>query len=416
MYNTPMHVVIFEGIRWDTFAPLALSRPTFMLQSGMGTLLDKQIRLLNPSRLSLWVRPEMAAYCRKFVVPTLSIPTTVNEPLNDDPTLITTGRTMHMQKFEMPPIPSVVVEDGDLVRFATVEKMSGLSPTDVFARSDRWLKLLELPHTMPQARYVDWVWDLIGWNEESLITDFVHWRGQRTVMDEGPWHLINRQDIAIVKGAKLGPGCVLDASRGPIVIDANASIGANAVIEGPCYIGTYTTILPLTFIRPGTTIGSNCRIAGEVSNSIVSSYTNKSHYGYLGDSFLGSWVNFGAGTTTSNLKNTYGEVKMKIGGKEYATGRRNLGSIVGDHSKTAIGTRLNTGTYVGFCSQVAGAGLTPKFIPSFSFWTTGKQETYDLAKAIEVAKKVYARRDREWTDQDTQLMHYAKAASARIEA
>lgn len=410
-----MHVVIFEGSRWDTFAPLALSRPTFMLPSGMGTLLDKQLHLLSPTRLSLWVRPELAEYCRRQVVPTLRVPTTVNEPIDDDLTLITTGRTLHMAKFELPPDPAVVVEQGDLIRFAVIRNMSGLSPLDVFSRSPRWLSLLEMPHTMPQARYVDRVWDLIAWNEESLISDFVHWKGTRTAPDDGPWHLINRQDICLVNGAKLGPGCVLDASRGPIVVDAGASIGANAVLEGPCYIGPYTTILPLSFIRPGTTIGSMCRIAGEVSNSIVSSFTNKSHYGYLGDSFLGSWVNLGAGTTTSNLKNTYGEVTIKIGQQQHKTGRRNLGSIVGDHSKTAIGTRLNTGSYVGYCCQVAGAGLTPKFIPSFSFYADGKNEKYDISKAIEVAKKVYARRDKKWTEDDSAIMQYVAGIAPTVE-
>src|SRR5690349_17703458 len=100
-----MHVVIFEGIRWDTFAPLAFSKPTFMLPCGMGTLLDKQLELLAPSRLTLWIRPEMAEYCRKHVLPTLKIPTKINEPIDDEPTLITTGRILHFAKFEQPEEP-----------------------------------------------------------------------------------------------------------------------------------------------------------------------------------------------------------------------------------------------------------------------------------------------------------------------
>ena len=149
-----------------------------------------------------------------------------------------------------------------------------------------------------------------------------------------------------------------------------------------------------------------CKIGGEVSNSIFSPFTNKAHDGYVGDSFIGSWVNLGAGTTTSNLKNTYGEVSMEIGSQEYKTGRRHLGSIIGDHSKTAIGTRLNTGTYIGFNSLLAGPGLTPKFIPSFSFWTEKGIEKYELNKAIEVARRMLDRRDKPFTATDEAIMHY----------
>lgn len=410
-----MHVVLFEGTGWDTFAPLALSKPTFMLPCGMGTLLDKQLELLSPTRLSLWVRPQLANYCRQFVVPNLKIPTTINEPLNDEPAILATGRTLHLAKFEVPNEPCVIVEAGDTIRFAMVQKMAGLGPADVFSKSDQWQRLLKLPHAMPQGRYVEQIWDLIAWNEEALISDFVRWRSNAQRIQPGPWHLINADMIGIASGVKLAPGCVLDATRGPIVIDANASIGANSVLEGPCYVGPYTTVLPLTFIRPGTSIGPVCRVAGEISNSIVSSYTNKAHYGYLGDSFLGSWVNLGAGTTTSNLKNTYGEVSIKIGSRELKTGRRNLGSIVGDHSKTAIGTRLNTGSYVGYCSMLAGAGLSPKFVPSFSFWTQTKTEPYDLNKAIAVAGKVYGRRDKQWTDDDTAIMRYVAEIAPQVE-
>jgi UDP-N-acetylglucosamine diphosphorylase/glucosamine-1-phosphate N-acetyltransferase len=406
-----MHVVIFEGIRWDTFAPLSLSRPTFMLNCGMGTLLDKQIELLGPTRLSLWVRPQFVDYCKQQVVPTLGIPTTVNEPLNDEPALIATGRTLHLAKFEIPHEPAIVLEDNDMLRFAYVKNMPGLGPTDVFERNQRWMELRDLPHTVPQARYVDRFW-----NEEALISDFVRWRGTTAAPKQGPWHLIGEEDIRIVEGAKLSPGCVLDASKGPIVIDEKASIGANAVIQGPCYIGKYAQIQPLALIRPGTSIGMMSKVGGEVSNSIISAYTNKAHDGYVGDSFLGSWVNFGAGTTTSNLKNTYGEVTMRIGKQEFQTGRRMLGSLVGDHTKTAIGTRLNTGSYIGYCCLLAGNGLAQTFFPSFSFWTGAGIKKYEMDKAIEVAKRVLARRDKELSEEDRTIMRYVAETAPSVEA
>jgi UDP-N-acetylglucosamine diphosphorylase/glucosamine-1-phosphate N-acetyltransferase len=411
-----MHVVIFEGIRWDTFAPLSLSKPTFLLPCGMGTLLDKQIDLLHPTRLSLWVRPEFANFCREHVVPDLKIPTTVNQPLDDQPALLATGRTLHLANFEIPQAPAIVIEEGDMVRFAFVKNAAGLSPEDVMQRSERWLRLRDLPHTVPQARYVDRLWDLISWNEEALVTDFVRWRGSTKSIDDGPWHLVNSENICLASGVKLSPGCVLDGSKGPIVIDANASVGANAVIQGPCYIGKFSQISPLAVIRPGTTIGMMCKVGGEISNSIVSPFTNKAHDGFLGDSFLGSWVNFGAGTTTSNLKNTYGEVTVKIGSSTHRTGRRMLGSIVGDHTRTAIGTRLNTGSYIGYCCLLAGNGLAPKFMPSFTFWTAEESGKYELSKAKEVAGRVMERRQKQFTPQDGLIMDYVTHAAPMVEA
>src|SRR3712207_5436938 len=142
--------------------------------------------------------------------------------------------------------------------------------------------------------------------------------------------------------------------------------------------------MPLSIIRPGTSIGPMCKIGGEVSNSIVHGYSNKSHEGYLGDSYLGRWVNFGAATSTSNMKNTYGEISVKRGGRDVPTGRRFLGALVGDHTKTATQTRLVPGAYVGFCTSLSGSTSVPPFIPSYTFWSDRGTEPYQMNKAVEV--------------------------------
>ena len=401
-----MHVVIFEGSRLNALAPLSLSRPTFTLGAGTGTLLDKQIRFLQPTRLSLWVRAPFEQWVRSHILPTLTVPTEINRPLDDEPALLTTGRTLYLARAETATDESVVVEEGDLIRKAVV-KRPGLSPDDVWKRTNKWLDLLELPQTMPQARFIDYPWDLINWNEEALIVDSIAWReGAHPVPADGPYHVINGEDVLLHDGATIAPGCVLDASKGPVMIAKGASIGANAVLQGPCYIGNYTTITPLALIRPGTSIGPVCKIGGEVSNSIIFGCSNKAHDGFLGDSYVGKWVNLGAGTTTSNLKNTYGEVDMQIGTKTIPTGRRFLGAIVGDHTKTAIGTRLNTGSYVGFNCMIATAGITPKFVPSFTFLTDKGPERFEIDKAIEVAQQMFARRNRRWTEIEEQLMRH----------
>src|SRR3954451_9961470 len=164
-----MHVVIFEGSQWATFAPLCLNRPVFMLSTGMSTLLDKQIRYLGATRLTFWVRPELADFCRTRVVPHLKIPTRINEPLDDEPALLVSGRSVHFRKFD-PPGGECVVTDDDKVRECYC-KRPGLSMDDALNRTPRWLELLDLPRMEAQSRMAQSLSDLISWNEESLVED-----------------------------------------------------------------------------------------------------------------------------------------------------------------------------------------------------------------------------------------------------
>lgn len=410
-----MHVVIFEGSRWDAFAPLSLSRPVFALATGASSLLEKQVRHLKPDRLTIWVRPEMADFCRDRILPHLKTPTQINQPLDDEPALLFNSRTVHFSAFERPPYEAVVVDEGEVVRLAYV-RSPGLSPTDVLIRSQRWLDLLELPHTMPQSRLVDSLWDLIHWNDESLLEDFAHLHDQPSApVPDGPFHVVHPRDVWLGPDVKLSPGCVLDASRGPIMIGEGASIGANAFISGPSSIGPHSRVRPLAQIREGTSICSVCTVGGEVAHSIVLGYSNKAHEGFLGHSYLGKWVNLGSGTTTSNLKNTYGEVRARVGRAEVATGRQFLGAVIGDHSRTAVLTRLNSGTYVGYCAMLAGAGPVPRLVPSFTFLTEAGPETYRMEKAIEVTKRVFARRDRQFNKTDEQVMRYVAEVAPQVE-
>jgi UDP-N-acetylglucosamine diphosphorylase/glucosamine-1-phosphate N-acetyltransferase len=409
-----MHVVIFEGSRWSDFAPLSLSRPVFALTTGACSLLEKQLRHLKPDRLTLWVRPEMEAFCRQRIVPHLAMPTQINQPLDDEPALLFNGRTVHLLDFEFPPHDAVVLDEGEVVRMAYL-KSPGLAPKDAFARSQRWLDLMELPHTMPQSRLVDSIWDLIYWNDESLVQDFAHQQKPSAAHPAGPYHFVQPDDVWLGENVALSPGCVLDASKGPVMVSAGASIGANSIVSGPCWIGAHAKVRPLTQIREGTSIGPGCTVGGEVSHSIMLGHSNKAHEGFLGHSYLGKWVNFGSGTTTSNLKNTYGEIRAPVAGREVATGRQFLGSVVGDHSKTAILTRLSAGTYVGFSSMIAIAGTAPRFLPSFTFLTDSGPKPYRMDKAIEVTRRVFSRRDRQPDKTDTALMQYVSNIAPQIE-
>jgi UDP-N-acetylglucosamine diphosphorylase/glucosamine-1-phosphate N-acetyltransferase len=409
-----MHVVIFEGSQWATFAPLCLNRPVFMLSTGMSTLLDKQIRYLGATRLTFWVRPELVDFCKTRVLPHLKIPTRINEPLDDEPALLVSGRTLHFRKFE-PPAGECVVADENKVREAYC-KRPGLSMDDALNRSPRWLELLELPRMEAQSRMAESLSDLISWNEESLIEDALQLlKGVKRPIVAGPFYTVNDDDIWLGNEVKISPGCVLDASQGPVVLAEGVSIGANSVIQGPVYIGPHSQVRPLSIVKDATTIGRLCKIGGEVVNTIMLGHSNKAHDGFLGHSYIGKWVNLGAGTNTANLKSTYGEVSIQYSEREVPTGRQFFGSVVGDHVKTSIGTRLMPGTYLGFCVALLGSSVPPRFMPSFSFWTDKGIVPYEVDKAKLVMKAVYARRDIRWTDADDRMVAQVLRTAPQVE-
>ncbi|MGC4031033.1 MAG: putative sugar nucleotidyl transferase [Tepidisphaeraceae bacterium] len=404
-----MHVVIFEGSQWAEFAPFTLTRPVFLLQSGAGTLLDKQLRATEPTRVTFWVRDEMAEFTRSSVVPTLNIPATVNTPLDDEPALIFAARTLHFSSFEKQNDECVVEEDG-LIKLAYARR-PGLNHDDVLNRTDAWMSLKQLPRTMPQTRFPRHWGDLVAWNEESLLTDSIHWN------DPAPagGSQVQPEDIHAKPGVKIQPGTVLDASSGPILLDEGCVIGANCVIEGPCYIGKKTRISPLSVIKAGTSLGPQCRVGGEISNSIFIGHANKVHDGYMGDSYVGEWVNCGAGTTVSNLKSTYGEIRLTMGTRSLESGRIFLGAGLGDHAKLATGTLLSSGSYVGVSSMLATTKRAPKFTPSFRFITDDADEAMPVDKAAVVASRMEARRSVNFGELDQAILEYALNIAPTIE-
>jgi hypothetical protein len=210
-----MHVVILDGSQWKEFAPLSLSRPVFELASGASTLLEKHLRHLAPRRLTLWVRPEMEEYCRTRVVPRMGIPTDVNVPLDDQMALLMNGRKLMLGKFEPPGSPAVVLDENDddtFIRTACVVK-PGLSHLDMLNRTDAWMSLQDLPHMPPQGRMARHLWDLLAWNEESIIEDTMSLPHPAGPHPAGPYHMIGEEQIWLSEGARLGPGCWWGGAR-----------------------------------------------------------------------------------------------------------------------------------------------------------------------------------------------------------
>jgi UDP-N-acetylglucosamine diphosphorylase/glucosamine-1-phosphate N-acetyltransferase len=194
----------------------------------------------------------------------------------------------------------------------------------------------------------------------------------------------------VVKGATIEPQVVFDASAGPIFVGAGSTVHAFTRLVGPCYIGRDTQVLG---DRVATcSIGDVCKVRGELSNTIFLGDANKGHDGFVGHSYLGRWVNLGAGTITSNLKNTYGSVALWTPRGVRDTGMQFLGTLFGDHAKTGIGTRLTTGTVLGAGANVFGTSMPAKVVPPFSWGGAPPHEVYALDKFLEVAERVMARR------------------------
>lgn len=249
-----------------------------------------------------------------------------------------------------------------------------------------------------EACLLHWAWDVIRYRDAALDIDLAILL-QRDTQDlpEGVI-AIGEHDLCISPSAAVYPSVILDVESGPIVIDDDATIRPGVTIIGPAYIGPGSTILDKTLIKAHTAIGPVCKVAGEVGGTIIQGYSNKAHDGHLGDSWLGEWVNLGAGTTNSNLLNTYAEVIATLpqgyagAGDRQRTGLQFLGAILGDHVKTAICTRLMTGSMIGTGAMLATTAAPPTSVAPFSWLTDERTQSYRLNKFIEVMEAMMGRR------------------------
>jgi len=235
------------------------------------------------------------------------------------------------------------------------------------------------------ARTIEHLWDVFDALAADIATDAADAavRADFTTVSPG---------VVVATTASVHASVVLDASRGPIVIDHHVVIEPFVVINGPVAIGKGSIVRSFAVLRGEVVIGPVCKVGGEIECSVIHGYSNKQHGGYVGHSYIGEWCNLGAGTTTSDLKNTYGSVRATLDNGSADTGRLFLGTLMGDHTKTAIGTTLSTGTVIGVCCNVATSGFPATSLPSFTWLTDRGVAVYQLPKAVEVARAVMLRR------------------------
>ena len=234
------------------------------------------------------------------------------------------------------------------------------------------------------------LWELVNYNSRAIAEDFELFKDGGVKLTKGVHLIGKRKDVKIGKGAQILPGVVLDTTLGPIIIDQKAKVNPPSYIQGPCFIGA-ESLIDGARLRPGVSIGHHCKIAGELEESIIMHYSNKHHDGFLGHAYLGSWVNLGAQTCNSDLKNNYGSITVWVNGKFVDSKQIKAGCYIGDHSKTAIGTMINTGAVIGTACNVFG-GPVKKYLPPFSWGCSEKHWEHQLDKALATARTVMGRR------------------------
>ncbi len=244
------------------------------------------------------------------------------------------------------------------------------------------------------ALYEHW-WELVADNDKQIEDDFQQFYSSKDGFSVPPQlaTLLNPYSVWLGKGVSLGVGAILDARAGAIVIEDGVQLSSSCLLEGPCYVGKESTIKPFAHLKGGTSVGRSCKVGGEVDGAIIDDYSNKQHYGFIGESYIGSWVNLGAGTTCSDLKNNYSQVKSFSAGKQkIETGRQFLGCVIGDYTKLGIGSLLNTGAYIGTGCSLYGTKIVEGKVGNFRFGKVESQNLYDLPKFLQTLQVVKARR------------------------
>ena len=405
-----MRLCLVEDNAVSGLEPLTLTRPAFDLVLGSGTLGSKIARAFGvgagPARRGAIVRPFLAAVRRER-----DPQTAVNDRdwLARGPVVVANGRWVPPVGFDPSGLGDgetlVGLCDGQ-VAFASVGPgdAAGLGPNG----GDAWFEEVA---ARAEAREVggEWIarpWDLVARNADHLVRDFeadgkpgLTNRHLATAAIVGP-----SDRLSIHETARLDPYTVFDTTNGPISIAAGAWVQPFTRVEGPCSIGRDTQLFRAN-VRGGTTIGPNCRIGGEVEASIVHGHSNKYHEGFLGHAYVGEWVNLGAITSNSDLRNDYGEVSVPLAGDPVPTGQAKVGCFVGDHTRTGMGSMLNTGTAIGVMCNVLPAGLLlPKHIPSFTAVLYGRVAPgFPLDQLFATAETVMGRRGKAFAEAERQL-------------
>ncbi|NIJ46382.1 UDP-N-acetylglucosamine diphosphorylase/glucosamine-1-phosphate N-acetyltransferase [Wenyingzhuangia heitensis] len=386
-----MNYILFDGAFRDALLPFTFTRPVADIRIGILTIREKWERFLRLTTTTLTEDYLENKY------PMLEM---------EENIFINAGYLPNMEFFK-----AVKSLKQNQAVFCNDEMIAFYSTRDQEEIDFSTYEVIEIEG----VKAIEHKWDLFLLNDLAIRQDFEMLTADEISADIPEFvQAINKENIFIEEGAVINP-CVLNASSGPIYIAKDAVVLDGALIRGPFALGEKALVKMGAKIYGATTVGPNCKVGGEIKNSILFANSNKGHEGYLGNSIIGEWCNFGADSNVSNLKNTYSKVRLWSYEDEIYEDSNQLlcGLMMGDHSKTSINTMFNTGTVVGVSANIFGSDLPEKFIPSFS-WSGNKIiDVYTFKKAIRTATKMMELSNVEISEQDISILEHVNTLTEK---
>ncbi|MGH7475871.1 MAG: putative sugar nucleotidyl transferase [Longimicrobiales bacterium] len=399
--SSSSRLLLFDDRVARDWQPFTLTRPAGELRFGGATLRARAERVLGLRCAGHVSAPHLQGFDEPDARPVLAAPADRVQVR----TVLLCSRAVLLGDVAAPPLPSgpALLEVGGQICGCVVP--AGVQPPSA--------PFLDAPHShapdWPVHRIggylLEAVWHLITRCAEQTAHDIVAAAGTpSTRLPDGVYRL-GREPLLIGAGVELEPGVVLDLRGGPVLFEPGVKVQAFSRVAGPSWVARDSVLLGGSYTA--VSVGPVCKVHGEMEECVVLGYANKAHDGFLGHAYLGAWVNLGALTTNSDLKNNYGSIRLWTPAGEVDTGELKIGCLLGDHVKTGIGLMLNTGTVVGAGANLFGAIMPPKYVPPFR-WGSGEDLVeYDIDRLVGVARTVMGRRGIELSGSQESLLRQA---------
>lgn len=403
-------IILFEDEGFENLLPLLYWRSVFELRVGRKIIMDRTAQRLGLPVAGVWTRD----WISKVAAQRCGAP--ANQPVQEGNVLVN-GRWLCNRDEPIPTKPCVGILDGQVAYIVCDQRIADdISPRDLLENDRRGIVVKELTTEKASGDWIQYPWDLICHLSEQLCGD---WEPGDAAIDSDVDSRVlgDRADqIHIGERTCIHPSAILDTTKGPIFISHDVTICSYSVIEGPAYIGPGSRVNPHAWLHGGNSFGPVCKIGGEVNGCVIQGYTNKQHNGFLGHAYVGNWINIGAGSNNSDLKNTYGSVRVPMNGKQVDTGLTFFGSVIADHVKIGINATIPTGAVIGLAASIATTKLLPKYIPSFSWIRNDQMISGDPLRALDVASAMMARRDVDLTDDEVELFTELSSIAKKFES
>ena len=372
-----MNSILFDDQHSEHLLPFTYTRPVATFLVGIWTIREKWEAVLGRSAS---FKPYRAYLAKKFREVLVADNHYINGALLPDADLVKAITDLGMQQMLVKDDRVLALRAATAIEKFDIIELQGLGFQSIAYTAN--LRIVQYPE------------DIFKMNGAEIKADFeMITRGRVSAGCDDTNRLISKEQIFIEAGAKLCCATI-NATAGPVYIAADAEIMEGATIKGPFFLGAHSTIKMGAKIYGDTSVGPHCKVGGEVSNSVILGFSNKGHDGFMGNSVIGEWCNWGADTNNSNLKNNYEIVKLwdQVTGRFRPTGLQFAGLMMADHAKTGINTMFNTGTVVGVGANIFGAGFPRNFLPSFAWGGSQGIETFRFNKFVQTAEKVMERR------------------------